>query len=38
MPIKLPSVASVCDHTGISDRDAAAIASATLQEMGAITW
>ncbi|CAH0560629.1 unnamed protein product [Brassicogethes aeneus] len=37
MRIKLPSVAAICDHTGISDRAAAAIASAALQDLGIIT-
>lgn len=37
MCIKLPSLAFICNHTGTSVRDAAAIARATLQDLGAIT-
>lgn len=37
MRIKLPSVASIADRIGISDRAAAAIASAALQDLGVIT-
>lgn len=37
MRIKLPSVASICDRTGVSDRAAATIASAVLQDVGIIS-
>lgn len=37
MRIKLPSVASIADRVGISDKAAAAIASAALQDLGVIT-
>jgi hypothetical protein len=37
MRIKLASVASIADRIGISDRAAAAIASAALQDLGVIT-
>lgn len=37
MRMKLPSVASICDRTGISDRAAATIASAVLQDVGIVT-
>ncbi|GBM03076.1 hypothetical protein AVEN_14577-1 [Araneus ventricosus] len=36
MRIRLSSLASVCDRTGISDRAAVSIASATLQDFGRI--
>lgn len=37
MRVKLPTVASACDRTGVSDRAAAAIASAVLKDVGIIT-
>ena len=37
MRVKLPSLASICDRTGVSDRTAAAIASAVLEDIGLIT-
>lgn len=37
MRLKLPALAMVCDRTGISDRSAATIASAILQDVGIIS-
>lgn len=37
MRVKLPSLASICDRTGVSDRAAASIASAVLQDVGVIS-
>jgi len=37
MTITLPSLAKACDRTGVSDRAAAMIASAVLQDMGIIS-
>ena len=37
MRIKLPSLAQACDRTGVSDRAAAIIVSATLRDMGIVT-
>ena len=36
MRVKLPSVASACDRLGLSDRAAASIASAVLQDIGIV--
>ncbi|CAH1115201.1 unnamed protein product [Psylliodes chrysocephalus] len=35
--IKLPTLAKVCDRYGLSDRSAAAVATAVLQEVGIVT-
>lgn len=37
MRLKLPALAMACDRTGISDRSAATIASAVLQDVGIIS-
>ena len=37
MNVALPTVARICDQYGISDRSAAAVASAVLQDIGIIT-
>ncbi|CAI6354166.1 unnamed protein product [Macrosiphum euphorbiae] len=37
MRLKLPALAMACDRTGISDRSAATIASAILQDVGIIS-
>lgn len=37
MRVKLPSLASACDRTGVSDRAAATVASAVLQDLGIIS-
>lgn len=37
MRVELPTVASICDRTGVSDRVATAIASAVLKDVGMIT-